>query len=56
MIEHDSEMARYMAEGYDETWYCEHGYYQGYDCPDCNVPSYLPSLAETLVSSDPALD
>ena len=30
-------------------WYCTHGYYEGRDCPDCDVPSYLPAI----LNSDP---
>lgn len=26
-----------------DSWYCQHGYFEGEACPDCSVPSYWPS-------------
>ena len=35
------------------VWYCEHSYYQGRHCPNCDVPSHWPELPTT---DDEAVD
>jgi hypothetical protein len=37
--EYDEKIAAIL----DEIWYCSHGYWHAAECPDCAVPSYLPS-------------
>lgn len=44
-----SDRARYAVENapaYEplQDWDCEHGYYVGDGCPDCDVPSYFPAV------------
>ena len=37
-------------------WRCAHGYYHGNFCPDCDVPSYLPStLAPSYYTHEESL-
>ena len=43
-------------EGDLSIWYCEHEFWHGEDCPDCDVPSYLPAVlvpADTVDDNEP---
>lgn len=41
--------------GVPPEWHCEHGYWEGRDCPNCDVPSYWPEVNVCPRHSFPAL-